>query len=781
MASFEPTAVIFGCNRSIGSISLRLPVPLLCIFDENSLEQLIDTSPQLTDACLQRYFIILLDSLDKDLLERVERNHRVVAVYKHDQSNRTKNSVRQLTLNLTNDIVRFLTEEGEKQIKLERISLTKIYYQQARTLKEWAMSLFKAEPCHILLIPLNSSQENLDNTQQRLQQICNKIGYTSVVIHQLNDYIPIKDEHISLLPYDKLLFSNDHPNFLCRLIKSLSPIRFYLYGNELSILSEWSKLMISTERDVMDDEDNWCAFLENELVHNEIRWNFAFTYGRQWKVSRVAPTDFNQLDENPRFHSALRRAHVTFAERQIEVTSEIFEWYLDCIANGDLRLEPKLTSEQKNSKMNQRRQFTFQFVDKCRFQNISSFDYARLDSSKIQSISFIWFDEMLGESNNEFDQFIQPFQWTFFNKITNCLAFIETQLREQRYIFLVVSGSLGNTLFQTGICVIKQLFATYIYCAHLDPNLEWARNHSEIHGVFNDSKKLISQIQKDFDTLKKSLGISIIKWYVQSNTTNETKMLKDVENTKLRLPLPITVYDEEQKHMFLAHQRTIDSILCVPHTYESRQEMITEFRRLYSDDETILAEIDQFEIEYIPHAAVQWYTRDSFVCRTINQTLRESNVDAMFKLRYILTDIYTHLNESYRQNNWLERSGLPSTETFYRGQLMSYQEFNSFKELRGSVISINTFLSTTTSMQIALMYANIFQNNSDDISVVFSIESDSISKIRPYANISRYSMFPDEDEVLFAMGSIFQIGNIRELPDAENVWIIYLKTYDLHN
>jgi len=230
----------------------------------------------------------------------------------------------------------------------------------------------------------------------------------------------------------------------------------------------------------------------------------------------------------------------------------------------------------------------------------------------------------------------------------------------------------------------------------------------------------------------------------------------------------------------MAHQRTIDSLLCMEHTSESKAEMLAEFRRLYSDNQVFLAEIDEFENTYHSHKAVPWYTRDSFVWRTINQALRTSNVDAMFKLRHILTDIYTHLNDVYKQNHsyYYRRS---VTEIYYRGQVMSSKEFESFQALRGSIISINTFLSTTTSMQIALMYAGKFHENPDLISVVFNIEIDSGIHTRPYANISHHSLFPDEDETLFAMGSVFRVGNIRQLPDADNIWIIHLKSVNLQD
>ncbi|CAF1184226.1 unnamed protein product [Didymodactylos carnosus] len=249
-----------------------------------------------------------------------------------------------------------------------------------------------------------------------------------------------------------------------------------------------------------------------------------------------------------------------------------------------------------------------------------------------------------------------------------------------------------------------------------------------------------------------------------------------VEDMESPSPLPLTVYDPEQAHLFMAHQRTIDTILCMPRTPESRAEMIAEFRRAYSDNQVTLADIADFENTYQPYAVLQWYTRNSFLSRSINHALRSSNVDAMFKLRYVLTDLYDQLNGSHKakRSSFQKRK----VETFYRGQLMSSKEFDCFNELRDSIISINTFLSTTTSMQIALMYAGQYLENPDLTSVVFSIETDSEAHTRPYANISHYSMFEDEDEVLFAMGSVFRIGNIRQLPNADNIWIIHLRMID---
>ncbi len=128
------------------------------------------------------------------------------------------------------------------------------------------------------------------------------------------------------------------------------------------------------------------------------------------------------------------------------------------------------------------------------------------------------------DSDGEIDQIIKPFQWKFFDKVSNCMSFIEAQLRQQRYIFLIVSGSLGDELFVAGLCLMKQIFATYIYCAHLGSHLDWSRDYSEIRGIYNDSKILAKQIKQDFDKLQLSLEIRDTRWYTESKTTDENQV-----------------------------------------------------------------------------------------------------------------------------------------------------------------------------------------------------------------------------------------------------------------
>ena len=201
------------------------------------------------------------------------------------------------------------------------------------------------------------------------------------------------------------------------------------------------------------------------------------------------------------------------------------------------------------------------------------------------------------------------------------------------------------------------------------------------------------------------------------------------------------------------------------------------FRRVYSDNEAALAEIEIFLQTYDSNRAVQWYTCDSFLFRLVNKVLRSSDVEMMFKMRYFLTDLYAQLDGLYKQTCTLYCRS--DKENLYRGQLMSKSEFEHFKQLQGHIISINTFLSTTTSLQIALAFASASLNNNDFIPIVFCIQTNPyVQHKRPYANISNFSMYRDEEEVLFAMGSLFRIQCIEKLDRMNNIPVIYLQMID---
>ena len=420
------------------------------------------------------------------------------------------------------------------------------------------------------------------------------------------------------------------------------------------------------------------------------------------------------------------------------------------------------------------------YFGKIRVQNPSLFRYRH--PAKCKGISFIWLDEMLNSSNDYLNSIIKLYQWNYFDNISHCLVFIENQIREENEIFLVTSGSFGYELFTVAHRLLAAIQYVYIYCSRLGVHGNWIRYYHQIKGVFNDSLTLGEKIQIDLQNVRQLQTNENNQWQIIVTTearpnVGQHLLLDEYDSTSVTIP--ILAYNQEQASAFISHQRTIDTLICLPYTNESRIEMIEEFRRLYHDnDTTAMIDIDLFEKTYNSHTAIQWYTRDTFLFRTINKALRSSDVEMMFKMRYFLTDLYVQLDTIYKQSQDFYRR--PIIEKLYRGQTMLKTEFNYFQKITGQIISINTFFSTTTSLQIALLFANSSGNSDENfLRIVFCIETNPyVQHKRPYANISQYSMYSEEEEVLFAMGSLFRIQNIQQLDRTTNIPIIYLQMID---
>ncbi len=79
----------------------------------------------------------------------------------------------------------------------------------------------------------------------------------------------------------------------------------------------------------------------------------------------------------------------------------------------------------------------------------------------------------------------------------------------------------------------------------------------------------------------------------------------------------------------------------------------------------------------------------------------------------------------------------------------------------------------------------IYAGNGEDRprleSVLFEIQIDNTNLSTSYfANISQFSHIPDEEEVLFSIGTICHVITINKIPDT-NIWLVLLKLSGIIN
>jgi len=211
---------------------------------------------------------------------------------------------------------------------------------------------------------------------------------------------------------------------------------------------------------------------------------------------------------------------------------------------------------------------------------------------------------------------------------------------------------------------------------------------------------------------------------------------------------------------FVHSQLLIDCLLRMKSTTSEKNDLISLCKEEYKGNPHELSIINDFEKNYTPYRAIWWYTRQSFLYRLLNKALRIQNIDLIYLFRFFIRDL----------KNQLSGSQCETPIHVYRSQLMVKDELDILKKSIGKYISINSFFSTSFNRDLAL----VFSRDSDHYErVLFEIDANLQSADKkPFADITTFSYFPDESEVLFMLGSIFQLISIDYNDD--RIWIIHM-------
>jgi Tfp pilus assembly protein PilF len=209
----------------------------------------------------------------------------------------------------------------------------------------------------------------------------------------------------------------------------------------------------------------------------------------------------------------------------------------------------------------------------------------------------------------------------------------------------------------------------------------------------------------------------------------------------------------------------IDVLIRMKSIETDKQQLITLCKNEYKKNDTELALVCEFEHEYTSTKALWWYTRDSFLYRMLNKALRVQNIDLLFLFRFVISDIYHQLKQNQCK----------SSIRVYRGQVMSSDELDTLRQSINEFISINSFFSTSIDRHKALGFLNGSGIINGLHRVLFVIDADPrVVTSKPFADISSLSDFGNECEVLFMIGCVFRLVDIRR-DDHGQIWIIQMK------
>jgi hypothetical protein len=86
-------------------------------------------------------------------------------------------------------------------------------------------------------------------------------------------------------------------------------------------------------------------------------------------------------------------------------------------------------------------------------------------------------------------------------------------------------------------------------------------------------------------------------------------------------------------------------------TIELIEQQSSVFTLYYRGNKKELENIQQFEKTYTSNNAIQWYTKDCFICRLINKALRTEDIEVLHTFWYFISGLSACLMKDYELMN----------------------------------------------------------------------------------------------------------------------------------
>ncbi|UJR12530.1 hypothetical protein I4U23_016705 [Adineta vaga] len=319
----------------------------------------------------------------------------------------------------------------------------------------------------------------------------------------------------------------------------------------------------------------------------------------------------------------------------------------------------------------------------------------------------------------------------FFEDFDDCGYYLY-ELPTSAKVILIVQGQFAEEIINVVhcLCPIKVIFVVHSTATSTNDQCDISSKYVKVKHI-------------DLDEIANR-----IRWF-EARFLRNTKEFFSINIFKAGQVLEFSTVEINGRFLFT--QLLLDILLRMEPKLNDKDELITLCTELFANNTEELKKVKKFHLEYKSEKVFEWYTRDTFVYRLLNKAFRTQNIDLLFQFRFILQDMENQLATHQEQ----------SLVHVYRGQQLSKNEWIQLFAAKNHYISMNSFLSASLLKDVALLYIN--QNNrADAVNVLFEISADPKlpGGVKPFANVSRFSQFPEEQEVLFMAGSIFHIMDV---------------------
>ncbi|CAF4739684.1 unnamed protein product [Rotaria sp. Silwood1] len=379
-----------------------------------------------------------------------------------------------------------------------------------------------------------------------------------------------------------------------------------------------------------------------------------------------------------------------------------------------------------------------------------------------EDFTVVWFDQHMDEIENQEDVEITKgllrqldYYVLFFTKPDLCINYIKSVSKEN--IFLIISGSYAVEHLDK-MHSFKQIDSVFIFCFCEEKYLHLQEKYSKIVGVFTEQQGLIESLRHTVDLVIKQAAVFALFDGKQRSTRYLTR----------------------ESGAFLWFQLLTDVLKKITITDKNNtgmEEMLTHCQAYYRGNPVELKNIAEFRKNYKPEDAIFWYSKQIFVYRLVNKALRTEDIDVLYTFRTYITHLRSQITA---QHNKLREEFIDDKSTsihLYRGLKLTDNEILQMRNSLGGLISMNGFFSTSRDIKQAIRYATKESKREGVVGVLLEIYGNIASDKMIFADIAQFSQYPEEQEVLFDLATVFKIVHV-EFDKGRKLWTIQLSGVD---
>ncbi|UJR06622.1 hypothetical protein I4U23_010906 [Adineta vaga] len=379
-------------------------------------------------------------------------------------------------------------------------------------------------------------------------------------------------------------------------------------------------------------------------------------------------------------------------------------------------------------------------------------------SENKEAITLIWYGEKIDDIYKKLrsiNNYILVY--SEFEK-AKCIGQIRSVLKEK--IFLIVS-SVNESDILFGIepdaskSLPRQIDSIFIYRPNGNKDLSTMslQHQRKLVDVFQSIDELLNSVIENKKCVEKQTAV-----FSLYNTSR--KYVHDVESA-----------DYQWKQLIS------DILVKIPLSDGAKKQMLEKCQDYYRDNKTMLRNIEDFRINYIPQKTINWYTKQDFVYKLVNKALLTEDPDGLILFRFLISELCRQIKAKHEL--FIKTPVCPILRV-YRGVIVPEEIIDEMAKLSGKLVSTPSFLSTSRNKKVAEMFADVGNSSkktNEKVSVIYAIQVNIRIESIVFADISEDSDKQDEEGVLFNPGAVFKIESVIYVKSS-NYWLVRMTAFD---